>query len=217
MSAEAFRYHDVRRDYAGNNLNADAISANPMQAFRVWLEQALEPEREGLDANAMALATVDNDGWPDVRYVLLKEITDRGIIFYSDSTSAKGRQLAANSHAAVAFHWRSVDRQIRIRGAVHMAAVEIADAYWQRRPAASQASATASHQSSELADRTAIVNEQQWLQEQYPDGLPRPDRWRGYQLDCDIIEFWQGQPDRCHDRLQLTYQSGQWLQRRLSP
>ena len=219
MSAEAVDYHGVRRDYNGGErlLLGDAI-ADPLTVMSTWLDMALRPECEGQDANVMALATVASDGLPDVRYVLLKEIDDTGIVFYTDSTSAKGQQLAATPTAAVAFHWRSLDRQVRIRGPVAMISPERSDRYWAARPIGSQLSAAASNQSSVINERETVLAARDALVERHGDTpLQRPERWNGYHIAVQKIEFWQGQSDRCHDRIVCRSGTAGWSGDYLAP
>ena len=190
----------------------------PLRLFATWLEEA--SRTEPIDPNAMALATVDANGQPNVRMVLLKGFDDAGFLFYSNQTSQKGRELAAQPHAALAFHWKSLRRQVRIRGTVSEASAAEADAYFATRPRAAQVGAWASKQSSELESRFAFEKAVAITAAKYPLGpVPRPPYWIGYRIAPLAIEFWHERPFRLHDRIVFSRSdsSTPWQKRRLYP
>lgn len=191
---------------------------DPFALFRVWLEEA--EASEPADPEAMAVATVDAEGLPNVRMILLKGADERGFMFYTNCESAKGRELAANSQAALLFYWKSLGRQIRIRGPVEPAIDAEADAYFATRHRESRIGACASKQSRSLASRAALEAEVERLTREFGEGeVPRPAYWRGYRLVPLEIEFWQSGAFRLHDRIVFRRASLQepWTKTRLYP
>ena len=193
-------------------------AGEPFALFQNWFAEAGKSEPN--DPNAMSLATVDADGLPDVRMVLLKGMDERGFVFYSNEESAKGRQLAAVPKAAALFHWKSLRRQIRLRGTVSLASEEEADAYFDSRPRDSRIGAWASAQSRPLETRFALEKAIARYGAKFGVGaVPRPPYWRGFRLDPIAIEFWRDRPFRLHDRLSFTRESpgAPWSRERLYP
>ena len=190
---------------------------DPFALFNDWMAEARAKELN--DSNAMSLATVDADGMPDVRVVLLKEVTPAGFVFFTNLKSNKGEQLSANPVAAMGFHWKSLRRQVRIRGTVARVTDAEADEYFSTRAAQSRISAIASDQSRPLADRAAFEQRIAELSEVYGDGpdIPRPEFWGGFRLTPSEIEFWQDQAFRMHDRLRFTRKGEGWETGRLYP
>jgi pyridoxamine 5'-phosphate oxidase len=189
---------------------------DPIALFGEWL--GLAKEREINDANAMALATADDSGMPDVRMVLLKDVSPAGFTFYTNTTSTKGRQLQANPQAALCFHWKSLRRQVRVRGTIAEVSAEEADAYFQSRARDSRIGAWASDQSAPMDGR--FVLEKAIAREAARFGLgpvPRPPHWTGYCLTPERIEFWRDRPFRLHDRLVFSRAGGGWATQRLFP
>lgn len=189
---------------------------DPLSLFAEWFE--LAKKKEPNDANAMALATVDEGGLPNVRMVLLKDIDAAGLTFFTNTESAKGRELAANPKAALCFHWKSIRRVVRFRGPVAPVSPEEADAYFATRARGSQLGAWASEQSRPMAGRFAL--EKAVARETARFGLgkiPRPDHWSGYRLAPVEIEFWVNRPFRLHDRLQFRRAGDKWTTQRLYP
>jgi pyridoxamine 5'-phosphate oxidase len=197
---------------------AFSAHSEPLILFAEWFAQAREKEPN--DPNAMALATADADGAPDVRMVLLKDFDARGFAFYSNADSAKGLQLAANPRAALCFHWKSLRRQVRLRGLIERVADEEADAYFQSRDRGARLGAWASEQSRPLPDRHALEKRVAEFALKFGLGaVPRPPHWGGYRLVPLGIEFWRNQPFRLHDRLVFTRAAptAPWAQQRLYP
>ncbi|MGE0596141.1 MAG: pyridoxamine 5'-phosphate oxidase [Hyphomonadaceae bacterium] len=190
----------------------------PLALFSEWFK--LAREKEPNDPNAMALATADADGAPDVRMVLLKDFGPGGFTFYSNAESAKGRQLEANPRAALCLHWKSIGRQVRIRGVVEPASNAEADAYFQSRDRGARIGAWASAQSRALPDRLALEKRIAEFGLKFGLGaVPRPPHWRGYRVAPTALEFWRNRPFRLHDRLLFERASpgAAWTKRRLYP
>ena len=189
-----------------------------MRLFTAWLREATASEPR--DPNAMALATVDADGRPNVRIVLLKGLDERGFVFYTNMTSQKGQELDRLPEAAMVFYWKSLNRQIRVRGPVeHVTAME-ADAYFATRPKQAQIGAWASRQSFPLESRLAFEKAVATYAAKYAVGeVPRPPNWSGYRILPRLIEFWQDRPFRLHDRIEFRRgePAGAWVKTRLYP
>jgi len=190
----------------------------PLALFLEWFD--LARKKEPNDANAMALATADASGFPDVRMVLLKDIDERGLTFYTNLTSAKGRELSENPQAAAVFHWKSIRRQVRYRGPVERVSDEEADAYFATRAKTAQIGAWASKQSEQMEGRFAFEKAIAARTAEFGMGkVPRPAHWSGFRLVPTEIEFWVNRPFRLHDRLQFTREATNraWMKRRLYP
>ena len=208
---------DLRSDYRQQVLSKADVAPDPVLQFQTWFNQALQAEVP--DPNAMTLATTTPTGKPAARIVLLKEVDKRGFVFYTNYHSRKGQELTKIPEAALVFWWVELERQVRIEGTVEKVTAAEADAYFQSRPRGSQLGAWASAQSQVIPDRTVLEQQLQQLEIQYQDQpIPRPPHWGGFRLCPQWIEFWQGRPNRLHDRLcyQLTPQ-GLWQLDRLSP
>lgn len=191
-------------------------STEPFELFSAWLKEASASEPN--DPNAMALATVDRDGMPDVRMVLLKGFDGDGFVFYSHTASAKGQELATNPKAALLFHWKSLRRQVRVRGDVTPVTDEEADAYFASRPKQAQIGAWASKQSQPLESRLAFEKAIALYAAKHALGeVPRPPGWRGWRIIPQAIEFWHDRPFRLHDRIVFRREAGGWSKTRLYP
>jgi pyridoxamine 5'-phosphate oxidase len=196
-------------------LHRSALDDDPIEQFRTWYEQAA---REVPLADAMALATVNEDGAPDARMVLLKGFGPEDFRFFTNLASAKARQLEANPHAALILYWRELDRQVRVRGTVERLAEATSDEYFANRPREAQIGAWASPQSEPMPDRAALDARVEEAANRFSGGtVPRPDFWGGYALRPEQIEFWQGQAARLHDRFLYTREDGGWRLERLAP
>jgi pyridoxamine 5'-phosphate oxidase len=189
----------------------------PLERVQAWFDEAVAAGV--VEPDAMALATADPGGRPSVRMVLLKGIDERGIRFFTNYESRKGRELAANPRAAVAIHWMPLGRQIRMEGPVERLPPEESDAYFASRPPGSRISAAASRQGSVLSSRADLEERAARLADVYGDGpIPRPEYWGGYLLRPDAVEFWEHRPDRLHDREHFVLQAdGSWRAERLEP
>jgi pyridoxamine 5'-phosphate oxidase len=189
---------------------------DPILQFQSWLKQATVAGIS--EPTAMTLATTAADGQPSARMVLLKDVSEDGFVFYTNYESQKGHELAANPRAALVFYWPHLERQVRITGAVVKTSRAESEAYFQTRPRGSQLAAWASSQSSVIPDRAVLEDRVKKLEAEYSGtGVPLPPNWGGYRLRPESIEFWQGKPNRLHDRLRYTRDSDGWKIDRLAP
>ena len=232
---------DIRRDYATGALGRDDLQADPLAQFQQWFRQAGARRgaggrfrriaiaaykllqaiagREPVDVNAMVLATADPTGQPSARTVLRKGVDARGLIFFTNYDSRKGRELAANPHASLVFYWSELERQVCISGTVSKLPPEESEAYFRSRPKGSRLAAWASDQSSVVASRRVLEDKWQQMAARFPgDDVPLPPHWGGYVLAPERMEFWQGRQNRLHDRFCYTRQpDGSWRLERLAP
>jgi pyridoxamine 5'-phosphate oxidase len=207
---------DLRREYELAGLAEGDLTADPLGMFRAWFAEALAADPR--DANAMTLATVDREGRPSARIVLLKGIDD-GFVFFTNYESRKGQDLAANPHAALVFFWPLLDRQVRVEGRVERTSRAESAAYFASRPLGARVGAWASHQSRVLAGREELEREVEEAAARFADGdVPLPDDWGGFRLLPSAVELWQGRPSRLHDRFRYERVSPEgWRIERLSP
>jgi pyridoxamine 5'-phosphate oxidase len=206
----------MRREYTREALAEADVDADPVVQFGRWFEQA---EQAGLlEPTAMTLATATLDGRPSARMVLLRGFDERGFCFYTNHESRKGVELAANPRAALVFWWGELERQVRIEGPVAPTSRAESEAYFHSRPPGSQLSAAASPQSRVIQDRAVLERRVAELATDSADGqVPLPDFWGGYRLTHEVVEFWQGRPNRLHDRLRYRRAGDGWKIERLAP
>ena len=206
----------LRKSYERDELDETASAADPMEQFQRWFEQALNAQLP--EPNAMTLATVGADGRPSTRIVLIKGLDERGIVWYTNYDSRKGRELAAHPHAALQFHWVELERVVRIEGRVDKVDAAESDAYFASRPLDSRIGAWASPQSEVISSRGVLIANAAKASARFLLDPPRPPHWGGFRLAPEVWEFWQGRKSRLHDRLRYRQdEAGRWLRERLAP
>lgn len=208
---------EIRREYTQATLDVATVNADPIIQFEQWFKEALNAAV--IEPNAMNLATVNEDGRPSSRVVLLKGVENAKFLFYSNYHSKKGKELESNSACALTFFWPDLERQVRIEGIAERLDAKTSEAYFQSRPRSSQIGAWASPQSAPIKDRN-ILDERVLQMEKKFEGLkilPKPHQWGGYQVSPFMIEFWQGRQSRLHDRILYTFMDGVWRIDRLAP
>ncbi|HKB55041.1 MAG TPA: pyridoxamine 5'-phosphate oxidase [Ramlibacter sp.] len=215
MTTTSSRLAELRKSYERAELSEEASHADPLRQFEQWLTEAIAAEIP--EPNAMTLASVASNLRPSTRIVLIKGCDERGIVWYTNYESRKGRELAGNPYAALQFHWVELERQVRIEGRVEKASAEESDAYYATRPLDSRIGAWASPQSQVIAGRAVLVANAAKYGAQYLLNPPRPAHWGGYRLVPDCWEFWQGRKSRLHDRLRYRLDGGAWVRERLAP
>ena len=206
---------DIRKEYTQGALEPNDLGADPILVFKDWFDQARESLV--LEVNAMVLGSVNSEGRPSSRVVLLKDITAEGIVFYTNYLSRKGQELAKNPWISAVFFWPELERQVRMEGCVRKVSAAESDAYFYSRPRISQAGAVVSEQSSVIAGREQLDEQMRTLMQDESINIERPKHWGGYEIVLNRIEFWQGRPGRVHDRALYEKTEGSWAKSRLSP
>jgi pyridoxamine 5'-phosphate oxidase len=206
----------LRSEYEDAGLDVADLDPDPLRQWQRWYDDAVSAGTT--EPNAMALATVGEDGAPDVRYVLVRGVDERGLAFYTNLTSSKAEQLGAHPVAAAAFGWLQLHRQVRVRGRVERVTDAESDSYFASRPRGARVGAWASPQSHVIADRESLDALVRAMEARFPgEDVPRPEDWGGYRITPQEIEFWQGRPNRLHDRLRYRREDDRWVVERLAP
>tara|TARA_R110002051_G_scaffold1246_2_gene6874 strand:- start:12991 stop:13641 length:651 start_codon:yes stop_codon:yes gene_type:complete len=209
---------DYRKSYEKSALMEDSISDNPIQLFQTWFYEV--EKSDGIDEpNAMTVSTVGLDGFPKSRVVLLKKYTHEGFIFYTNYNSEKGLAISENPKVCISFFWANLERQVIIKGTAEKLAKNMSDGYFESRPEGSKLGALVSNQSSVIASRTILENKLSQLEKEYAGKeIDRPEHWGGYLVRPVSVEFWQGRPNRLHDRIRYTLTDDfDWKMERLAP
>jgi pyridoxamine 5'-phosphate oxidase len=205
----------LREEYGRAGLHEDDLAADPVTMFQRWMRDAVDA---GLhDPNAMVLSTVDADGQPTARMVLLKGLSEAGFVFFTNTASRKGRELADNPRCSLLFAWHPLERQVRVDGTATPLPRADVEAYFASRPRPSQLGAWASHQSAVVASREELEGALEAAEARFPDAVPPPEEWGGYLVRHELVEFWQGRRGRLHDRLRYRRTPDGWVTERLAP
>ena len=215
MSDSTQWFESLRVSYEQGELNETDITHNPLDQFNNWLQEAIKNEVP--EPNAMVLATVNKDGQPGARNVLLKSADDNGFIFFSNKNSDKASDLKQNPHCTLLFSWLSQHRQVIVKGKAEEISREESNTYFQTRPYGSRISAWVSEQSQVIKSREELETKVKQFMDKYPENVPMPDYWGGYLVKPESIEFWQGRPSRLHDRIRFTKKGNTWTIERISP
>lgn len=217
MSEDLQNYlNEIRRDFSGKPLDVSSVKSNPYIQFSDWFEEAVNAQL--LDPYAMAVTTVSPQGKPSTRIVYLRGVDEKGFVFYTNYNSDKGKDIALNNQVALNFLWTGLERQIRIEGMAVKVPEDQSNTYFSNRPRESQIGAWASNQSSELQSREELEEKVIEFTNKFKDEpIPRPDHWGGYIVIPERVEFWQGRPNRLHDRIVYDKVEDDWQIKRLSP
>ena len=205
-----------REEYGRTRLSAKEMLADPLKQFEQWFQAAESANVK--EPNIMTLSTVDHDGQPTIRVVLMKEVNSQGIVFFTNFKSRKGREMEESPKVALNFFWQDMERQVRFDGTASKIPDEMSDQYYQTRPIGSQLGAWVSDQSTEIPSRSYLEERLEHYKNKFKDqSIPRPPHWGGYQVKPTQVEFWQGGPDRLHDRILYTFIDDHWELQRLAP
>ena len=208
-------FRDIRTNYQKYKLEEKNLKTNPIELFREWLEQAIS--ENVAEPTVMVLSTIEQ-GFPDSRVVLLKELTDKGFVFYTNYQSKKGQQIENNSNVSLNFFWAEMERQVRIKGVVEKIDSKKSEEYFKTRPRESQLGACASNQSQGIENREKLEKQFEQFEQQFEGKeIQMPKQWGGYLVEPVEIEFWQGRPGRMHDRILFFQEEGKWKFKRLQP
>lgn len=207
----------IRKNYAMESLTEASVAQDPITQFKNWMEETIAAEVN--EPTAMVLSTVNSSGRPSGRVILLKDVTKDGFIFFTNYSSRKGQDMLENPVASLTFFWPELERQVRVEGTITKVADEMSDAYFHSRPVGSQIGAWASPQSQPINSREELETADKDFTKRFADldVIPRPEHWGGYILSPDYVEFWQGRPNRLHDRIVYELQNKQWHLKRLAP
>ncbi|MBT1701836.1 pyridoxamine 5'-phosphate oxidase [Chryseosolibacter indicus] len=208
---------DIRKDYTKASLDVNTVNSDPVIQFEIWFGEALKAQIT--EPNAMTLATVNKEGRPSARVVLLKGIENKKFLFYTNYQSRKGKELEDNTACALVFFWPELERQIRIEGIAERVDNKTSEQYFQSRPRGSQVGAWSSPQSAIIKDRSILEERVAQIENRFLGlpVLPKPNQWGGFQIDPFLIEFWQGRASRLHDRIEYVKVDGKWKMHRLAP
>lgn len=207
---------DLRLEYDVGTIDAVSMNADPIEQWRLWFDAAMQADV--YEPNAMVVATVDEGGWPHARNLLVKDVDERGFVFYTNYESAKAAELESAGKASLLFSWLPMHRQVRVVGTISRVSSEQSDTYFASRPRGSQIGAWASPQSDLIADASVLERAVQDVEARFADTeVTRPPFWGGYRLAPVMFEFWQGRPSRLHDRLRYVYRDSAWHIDRIAP
>jgi pyridoxamine 5'-phosphate oxidase len=215
MSDSTQWFESLRVSYEQGELNESEVSHNPLDQFNKWLQEAIKNQVP--EPNAMVLATVNKDGQPGARNVLLKSADENGFIFFSNKNSDKASGLKQNPNCTLLFSWLSQHRQVIVKGKAEEISKDESNTYFQTRPYGSRISAWVSEQSQVIKNRAELEKRVKEFMDKYPENVPMPDHWGGYLVKPESIEFWQGRPSRLHDRIRFTKKSNAWTIERIAP
>lgn len=207
--------HNIREDYSKQSLSKEDCAADPLTQFEQWLQEAIKAQVN--EPTAVNVATVNEDGRPSSRIVLLKEVNAQGFVFFTNYHSRKGRAISHQPFVAMTFFWPELERQVRIEGRAQKLPEAESDTYFASRPYTSRIGAWASHQSEVIESHKTLLARAALIAAKHPLNVPRPPHWGGYLVIPDRVEFWQGRPSRLHDRICYQLQDNQWIKERLSP
>ena len=215
LKGEKMELHNIRDEYTKRVLSQHDCHENPISQFEQWQKEAIHAQVN--EPTAMNIATVDEQGRPNSRMVLLKEVNEQGFVFFTNYLSRKGSCIERNPYVALTFFWPELERQVRIEGRVVKIPAEQSDKYFATRPYTSRIGAWASEQSTVISNYKSLLAKAALVAAKHPLNVPRPDYWGGYLVVPETVEFWQGRPSRLHDRIRYRKASDNWIRERLSP